>query len=266
MNDVFHCDDKDTFVAYLYGEVESDVRREVERHLRTCAACAREADELQAVRHDLQAWLPPEPDLGFTVVPQPLTSAPGATPSTRAGARLYQIPAWAQVAAAALCIGIGLAVANVQVRSTADGILVTTGWATPPAAPAPAPVETASSDEWRRELVALEQSLRQEFSAAQSAQRVALAAPPPRPAESVDTAALLRRMQAMVEASEERQRQEMATKLIQADRMWNMRRQSDLVNFQRSLGNLQNRTFAVQANQQEVINQLRRVSSTPPSQ
>jgi hypothetical protein len=260
MSEVFRCDDKETFVAYLYGEVDPDVRREVERHLRTCGACAQEADALQAVRQDLQSWLPPEPDFGATGrVPLATTAAAARPPA--AWARLHQMPAWAQVAAAALCIGIGLAVANVQVRSTADGIVVSTGWRTPAAqVAAPVPAQAPASDEWRRELASVEQSLRRELSA----QRVATAAPVMRTSEPVDTDALLRRVQGMIEASEDRQRQEMATKLIQADRMWNLRRQSDLVSFQRSLGNLQNRTFAVQANQQEVINQLRRVSTTPP--
>ena len=40
MTEVFRCEDKDTLVAYLYGEVDGDARREVERHLRTCAVCA----------------------------------------------------------------------------------------------------------------------------------------------------------------------------------------------------------------------------------
>ena len=44
MTETIRCDDKDTLVAYLYGEIDADERREVERHLRTCAACAEETD------------------------------------------------------------------------------------------------------------------------------------------------------------------------------------------------------------------------------
>jgi anti-sigma factor RsiW len=68
MSEVFRCEDKETLVAYLYGEVDAGVRREVERHLRTCTACAREAEGLQHVRQDLQLWMPPEPELGFSIV------------------------------------------------------------------------------------------------------------------------------------------------------------------------------------------------------
>ena len=53
MSEIFGCDDKDTLVAYLYSELDADGRREVERHLRTCAACAHEVEGLRAVRQDL---------------------------------------------------------------------------------------------------------------------------------------------------------------------------------------------------------------------
>ena len=42
-------------------------RREVERHLRVVRAPApQEVEGLQAVRQDLQTWLPPDAELGFT--------------------------------------------------------------------------------------------------------------------------------------------------------------------------------------------------------
>jgi anti-sigma factor RsiW len=46
MSEVFRCEDKETLVAYLYGDIEVAVRREVERHLRTCSACTREVEGL----------------------------------------------------------------------------------------------------------------------------------------------------------------------------------------------------------------------------
>jgi len=53
MSVTFRCDDKETLVAYLYGEIEIDAKREVDRHLRTCIACADEVAALQSVRRDL---------------------------------------------------------------------------------------------------------------------------------------------------------------------------------------------------------------------
>lgn len=278
MSEVFRCDDKDTLVAYLYGDVEPGVRREVERHLRTCAACTRETEGLQAVRLNLQAWSPPDFDLGFTIqrsAPvEPVESGRVLTASR--WARLGELPAWARVAAAALFLGIGLGAANVQVRSTSDGFVVTTGWmgtgtsaGVPMAASQPS-IQPARADDapWRAELAAVERALRRDFAA--RAVPVAASQPVETDAAS-DRAATLRRVREIVDgsiaASEERQRVELASRFIQAERMWNVRRQNDLVNVQRTVAGLQNRTIAVQANQQEAINQvMRRVNYAPPNQ
>jgi hypothetical protein len=70
-----------------------------------------------------------------------------------------------------------------------------------------------------------------------------------------------------IAASEERQHLDVARRLIQAEGVWNQRRQTDLVNFQRTLTSLQSRNIAVQANQQDAINQMmRRVNYAPPNQ
>jgi hypothetical protein len=72
----------------------------------------------------------------------------------------------------------------------------------------------------------------------------------------------------MIDDSEERQRQEMALRFAQAERLWNTRWTNDRATFSRQLGTLQGRTFAVQAGQQELMNQIRlqRVSSPQPNQ
>jgi putative zinc finger protein len=270
MSVVFHCDDKETLVAYLYGEVNDDVRREVDRHLRTCAACTRETEGLQAMRQDLQAWQPPEPGLEFSIVPRSQAVRPATVLTSSRWSALRAVPAWAGVAAAALFIGVAASLANIQVRSTADGVVVTSGWMQPPAAaPVVVAPATVANDEWRGELARLERTLRSEMAAQHAAAPVAT---PVRTGANLDpatTAALLHRVEAMIEDSEERQRQELATKLVQADRLWSVRRQSDLLNINRSFGSLQNRTLAVQANQQEMIKQvdhLRRVNFTQPNQ
>ena len=277
MSEVFRCEDKETLVAYLYGEVEGDVRREVERHLRTCAACTRETEGLQTVRDDLQLWTPPEPEFGFSIVQNAEGAARPTPVPTRAWASLHGLPAWAQVAAAALLVAAAAAIANVQVRSTADGMVVTTGWmqnAEPAAATsAPAP----SNEEWRGQLVALEQNLRNELreelrneiGAQQTAIRDAVATTGSTPeAPNSEAAVVMRRVQSMIEASEERQRQEMALRFAQAERIWNVRWANDRVTLSRQLGSLQGRTFAVQADQQELRNQmlLQRVSLPQPNQ
>ena len=254
MSETFRCDDKATLVAYLYGEIDGEGRREVERHLRTCVACTREADGLESVRHDLQSWLPPDADLGFSVAQK----APVTVLRPARWPPLGALPPWAQVAAAALVIAAGAAIANVQVRSTSDGFVVSTGWMQPAAPVAATPAVTVSNDEWRRELAALEQNLRREL-----APKAAPVTVPTRTAESTDTAAVLRRVQAMLAESEQRQREEVALRLATADRDWDMRRRTDLMTINQTLGRLQRGAIRVEAGQQEMVNLIRRVSTQP---
>ncbi len=102
MIDTLRCDDKDTLVAYLYGEIDADRRREVDGHLRTCASCAGEVDDLRGVRQHLASWQPPIPELDFTITQKPATVL---RPSRWS---IPHLPAWAQVAAAMLVFATGL--------------------------------------------------------------------------------------------------------------------------------------------------------------
>jgi len=270
MSEVFRCEDKDTLVAYLYGEVDSEMRREVERHLRTCELCTREIGGLHEARQDLQLWMPPEPDLGFIIAQKSVPAAAPVLTSPR-WASPHGLPAWAQIAAAALFVAAAAAIANVQIRSTGDGVVVSTGWmrvAEPVAAPAATQASNESNEEWRRELVALEQNLRSEMAAQQQAIRAAVTTAPAGPGGSIDSEAVFRRVQSMIAASEERQQQDMARRFIQTERAWTVRWSNDRQTMNRQLGNLQGRTMAVQAGQQEVMNQFRlqRVSSPQPNQ
>ena len=260
MSETFRCDDKETLVAYLYGEIDDDGRREVERHLRSCAACAMETEGLQAVRRDLESWMPPDAELGFTIVPKPATVL---RPSRWASVRA--MPAWAQVAAAALVIGVGVAIANVQVRYAADSLTVSTGWMTPDNLATPTPTQAPElprpADDWKPALVALEQELRSEMAdmkrtGAPETLRAAATA-------SNDNAAILRRVQTMLEDSEERQRQEVAARMLLMNRDFEARRRADLFNISQNLGSLNRQTFKTAAEQQELANLVRRVRSQP---
>ncbi|MGH9172971.1 MAG: anti-sigma factor family protein [Vicinamibacterales bacterium] len=246
-------------VAYLYGEMDADGRREVERHLRSCAACAHEAEGLQTVRQDLQLWLPPEPELGFTIVQKSM-----AVPQPSRWAAIRALPAWAQVAAAVLVIAAGAALANLQVRYGDAGLTVATGWLPAPVSP-PAPVRVASTplEDWRPALTALERDLRTDLeqmrrTGATESGAIRASAP-----ATTDSAAILRRVQTMLDESEQRQRQELAVRLLQLNREVEMRRRADLVNINHSFGALTGRTFKAEAGQQEVVNYLRRVATQP---
>ncbi len=118
MTNRYYCDDKERLVSFLYGETSDRERAEVEAHLAGCVTCAEEVDELRAVRVDLAAWQPPEAELGFRIVREPVTTS----------RRWWHVPAWAPVAMAA---GVLLALAaSVQVEYGNGAIVVRTGWAT----------------------------------------------------------------------------------------------------------------------------------------
>jgi hypothetical protein len=255
MNDRFTCDDKDTLIGYIYDEIDGEERLAVERHVRACTSCAREVDGLRAVRADLQAWQPP----GTLAAPH---AGRRAAWRARAGGPL---PVWAQAAAAVLVLAAGLAVANIRVQSGPGGLTVTTGWMLQPALPGgtertAAAGREAEDEAWRPALTALEQSLRAELAQLRQPRAgVTAATKSGDPAE----AALLRRVQALINASERRQREETALRLVQATREWENQRRGDLMRIEQRLGGLQRGTFAVQAGQREVLNQLRRVSGQP---
>lgn len=253
----YRCDDKDVLVAFLYGELGADERRQVEAHLDLCPTCFDEVGGLSGVRQELAAWLPPEPELGFTIVQK--------AASVLRPARWWAgpIPAWAQAAAAVLVLAGGAAIANVQVRYDDTGVTVSTGWRSVPSSAttvAPAAVNTSApaDQEWRTALTALEGDMRREMKslkhASSPAVQTALAG------AGGSDAALLKRIQGLIEESEKRQRQELALRLTQFGRDVDMQRRADLVRIEQGVGQLQGRTGAEVARQREVLNYLVRVS------
>ncbi|MDO8794061.1 MAG: hypothetical protein Q7J25_05520 [Vicinamibacterales bacterium] len=137
-----------------------------------------------------------------------------------------------------LCLGVGAAIANLDVRYDTNGLQVRTGWST--VAPAPVtesrePIANALRDEapWRAELTALEQRLRADLR--QPPATVATAANPGNPD-------VLRRVRALVDESERHQQRELALRLAEAVREVNAQRQADLVRIDRNIGAMQNNT------------------------
>jgi hypothetical protein len=250
MSTTFRCDDKDTLVAFLYGEIDPQLSRAVTTHLRTCVACADEVDGLRAVQRHLAAWQPPETELNFAVVQKPAT----VLRPTRWSART--VPAWMQAAAAILVLTAGAAIANLQVRYGSEGVTISSGWMHQQAASPVAVTPAAASDEsWRPALAALEQDLRRELQTMRVARTESPA--PVAGRSSVDEEGLMRRVQSLVNASEERQRQELAVRMVQFGRDVS----TDLVRMNQGFRQLQGRTGMVEGNQREVMNLLRRVST-----
>ncbi|MEW6323002.1 MAG: zf-HC2 domain-containing protein [Acidobacteriota bacterium] len=257
MSTTMGCDDKERLVAYLYEDLATSERLAVERHLAGCAACAAELESLGAVRGLLAGWTPPDAELGFEIVRSTRRAAPAAR-----GAWASALPVWAQVAAAALVVAAGAAIANVQVRYGAEGLSVTTGWLNAPQmGPAPAApaglAQAPRDDEWRAALAALEEKVQRDLDRlrADAPARAAAAAP--------DEAAVLRRVNALIEASEQRQRKELAYRLSQMGRDFDVQRRADLVRIERGLGQLDARAGAEAARQRQLLNYVMRASTQP---
>jgi anti-sigma factor RsiW len=266
MMEGYRCGDGDTLVAYLYSEIDAEERRRFEAHLATCPACAHEVDALADVRRELASWTPLEPALGCTIVQK----SAGILPPVRWWSR--PLPVWGQAAAAILVLAAGAAIANVQVRYDPAGFSVSTGWMaeSPTAAPASeapggAPASSAAraataprserDEAWRTQLAALEAEMRGEMQALRASNVPAS----PGPVPSIE-AAVLKRLQTLIEASEQRQRQELALRLTQFSRDIEMQRRSDLVRIEQGFGQFEGRTGAEVARQRQLLDYLVRTS------
>lgn len=256
MSDTFLCDDKDTLIAYLYDEIDPIVRRRVEEHLRTCASCTAELTALSSVRVELASWTAPEAELDFQFVRKPAEVL-------RPAAWWSGVPVWAQAAAAIFVLAVSAAVANVQVRSGPEGLVVTTGWMSPanlaPAAQArPTAAATRGADEsWKPALTALESQLRNEIRASRDGGSTVMRAS----ARTTPDDATLKSIELMIQASEARQNREMAVRLTQFNRDVNVQRQADLVKIDQVIGQFAGTSGAEMARQRQMLNYLTRVSN-----
>ncbi|HYM24196.1 MAG TPA: hypothetical protein VEU08_13350, partial [Vicinamibacterales bacterium] len=194
--------------------------------------CRTELKALGGVRQQLARWNPPEPQI------QPSAAGHQSAGDTR---WWKQVPAWAQVAAALLFLGVSAGVANLDVHYGSNGLSVRTGWMAAPANDAGA--RTASTAVTHDELVSLEQHLRSEM----------------RPAASVPTvdarpAADDGRTRAMIAESERRQKSEFALQLAKVVREFESERQGDLVTIDHNLSVLWGGTMTVDQQQRALTN------------
>lgn len=244
MSNKFTCDDKQTLVSYLYGEIDHATRQDVDAHLATCAACASEVMALGDARSELGLWVPPEVELDFTIVKK--SELPSAT-VLRPARWWNTVPGWAQAAAALLVLAAGAAIANVQVTSGPDGVSVSTGWMRPAAIPAPT---AAENETWKPALVALEQQLRNEIRTARP-QETRVSGP-------VDEATISRVRQLIAE-SEQRHERALAMRFVEFTRDLNMQRRADMQNIGRVVGSYDGELMR----QRQMLNNVIRVSATP---
>lgn len=259
MSLMFTCDDKATLVAYLYDEVDAQDRQRVDEHLQHCAACAGEVAALSGVRTELMQWAPPEAELGFTIIRRDALhkQAPPPPATVLRPAQWWNTaPVGAQAVAAILVLAVSAAIANVQVKSGPDGFVVSTGWMAPAPATTPAAplVATGGNGEaWQPALIALEQQLREEIRANRETGVVRAAS------RSQADDATLRRIRELLEASESRQKGELALRVTQLARDMDIQRRADLLRVEQAIGH----TGVEMAKQRQTVNYLIRASTTP---
>jgi len=258
MNDSPCCGNTDALMSYLYEEGTAAERLAFEAHLRQCERCAAEAASLRAVRVDMAAWTPPETVLDFRIVREP------AQATSRWG-WMSTMPAWAQLAAASLVIGVAAGLSGLDVQYGSDGLIVRTGWSRPagarPAGDAPAAAAAGADHPWRAEMAALREQLLGEINQAASApQAVRVSAGAADGGEASVDDEFLARVKQLIEASEARTQREMALRLTEMVRDMDTQRRADMRRVADGLGVLEGRTGAVTAQQREVMNYLMRVS------
>lgn len=250
----------DALVSYLYADGVPEDLAVFAAHLPTCDACQHELAAFGGVRAQLTHWAPPEPAIGVGRMETPalrVVSAP--TPAVQAPRR---VPLWAQAVAAVLVGAVAASVANLEVTTTPDGVLVRTGWmhrrplantgapdvahtaaAAAPASTSDSPV-TADAP-WRLELAALGEQLRAEMSARPTATS----------SVAVDQA-VEARVRALVADSERRQQRELALRVAEVARETQTQRQADLAKIDRTLGVMSSRTGAEVMRTQQQLNSL----------
>ena len=264
MNDNYRCGDHEALIAFVYGECDESDRDAVAAHVAACTACAEEVEGLRSTRTVLAAWAPPETSLGFRI-----NRTAEAGPVLRPAAWWRQpLPAWAQAAAAILIFAAGMTFGARQQPVVQSATGSNTPAAAAPATARVAPVPVAARavgaaapapQVSRDDFIRLEQRLRaMETARTQPASMRTAAA-------GAEEPAVIQRLEAMIVASEERQRAESA-RLVEAVALNIARqRQYDLQQVERRIGQVYSTTDATLRQHSTAINSLAFASFPQPS-
>ncbi|BCS35211.1 hypothetical protein TBR22_A44380 [Luteitalea sp. TBR-22] len=280
MSDVTHCPDPETLLVLLYDDEGTPSERvTLQAHVDRCSRCAAVLAGLDTTRGALGAWHAPRLPLGFSIVRTP--------PPSR-----WRSVVWTGglAAAAVLLLAAAASLARIDITYNDQGLRIRTGVVAgegqvasmaSPAVPQPsrptttavAPPSTsaawvtqASSGEppWRADLDLLATQIRADVSrllqeaqasaptTALRASAVAPAAGPVRP--DVAQAELLKKVQDLLDQSEVRQQQNLALRVTELGRQFELQRQNDIVQVEQAFQRLE----------QQRNELLRRVAATQP--
>jgi hypothetical protein len=232
MSETFECGDTGALVAYLYEECEPEIREVIAAHLVRCGSCSGEIDGLGWTRRRLQAWAPPVPELGFQI----------AVPKREARLPWWRapLPAWAQAVAALLIFSVGLSV----------GLARGAGTVSPQISPIQL-VEATTDAVSPNDLSELEKRLRSEMAQI----RITSSTTPVRQATSSDDD-LMKRVEALVAQSEERQRREFTLRSVEMARDFEAQRRIDMASVRETVGQFQGVAGNEIRQQREAIDRL----------
>ena len=269
-------------VAFLYDDADGSRadRARFETHLHSCARCHADVAALRGVRAQLARWAPPEPTfaLGNPQSANPQSANPQSNPQSaiRNPQWWREIPAWAQVAAALLFLGVSAGIANLDVRYDHNGLIVRTGWSpraggsdaagnvskagkpdvsetlelvpgtnnvAPPAGMVPASGMAQGAGDVVQSLVVADQSAPWRADLAALARQLKTefrTTQASSTAQTVRTASTtdadVSRVRVLLQESEKRQQRELALRIAELLRDVNAQRQADLVKIDRTLG------------------------------
>jgi hypothetical protein len=121
---------------------------------------------------------------------------------------------------------------------------------------------------WQNDLAALARQLRVEMASASPAAGGAVASPvslrsAAPPSQSFDPA-FLRQVQSLIDESEVRQQRNLALRVAELARDFDMQRDADLVQIEQGIGRIEGRSEVEAARSREMMNYIQRVSQQQP--
>jgi hypothetical protein len=275
MTDVTPCPDPDALLVLLYDdEGVPDERALLQAHVDRCSQCADVLTSLETARGALGAWHAPRLPLGFAFV--------------RAQRSPWHTAAWrgGLAAAAVLVLGAAASLARVDITYNEQGLRIRTGVqrsaeraaaaaptevavaarAVSPATPTEgAWVNTAAVGEpaWRADFDLLATQIRSDVArmVQESRQdqgpvavRAVMSAQPAPQGRTMTDAELVKRVQDLLDQSEIRQQANLALRVTELGRQFELARQSDIVQVEQTLQRIE----------QQRGDLLRRVAATQP--
>jgi hypothetical protein len=286
------CPDQEALVSFLYDEFDGSEavdRRTIAKHIEVCDRCARHLASLGGVRERLRAWQVPDVSpLAFRIASD-TPSRHGAGGGT--GWTGWVRPAFPMAAAAVLVLGAALGLARLDVQYDKNGFRVHTGWghqdsgtaalnggalngatiATANGPTVPTPVATAgmvtplsptdaNRQPWHADMQMLAQSLRQEILQASRPVDPSGARLAP---TSASEAALLKRVQQLIDQAEVRQQQNLALRITEVSRDFDLQRRSDMAQIEQGFGTLAKQRELESQQNRLLLNAIRTSQQSP---